>query len=596
MLLQENELDLGALQSLTRWFLLCALVGLVAGLAAIAFYWLLSFAEHLFLDLLAGYRPLAPGGEHLIIPPTRTPFRPWVLLLLPAAGGVVSGLLVYRFAPEAEGHGTDSCIDAYHHREGRIRSRVPFVKALASASTIGTGGSAGPEGPIAQIAAGFGYLLARWFKLSAQERRILMAAGMGGGIGAIFHAPLAGGLFAAEVLYRKMEFEYEVIVPGFIASIIAYAVFTTRFGWSPLFGEHSFAFRNPAELLPYFLLALVVAAGAVVYVRLFYRIRDFFLNLRISNALKPALGGLGVGLIGFFLPQAIGTGYGVVQGGLEGSIGWKILLVIAAAKIITTAFSIASGGSGGVFGPIVVIGGALGGAVGLVSQQLFPQMGIQPGAFIIVGMAGFFAAAAKTPVSTIIMVSELTGDYQLLVPSMWVCTLAFLLVPSRLSIQEKQLPSRMDASFHLTEAMEDIFKRLRVKDALAAPGHEPSQAVPEGMTLPQLLRRFADDPRSCLPVVNSRGAFIGMVNEQQLRAYAGDRGLDALVLAGDIAVTLPTVTPDETLHSALQKLSRVRDAELAVVEREAPDKLVDTLSRRDLLAAYDRRVRGSGGV
>ncbi len=275
-LLSDKELDLGSLRSLTRWFLLCTLVGIVAGFAAIAFYWLLSFAQHLMLDSLAGYRPPGPGGEQPLIAPSTTPFRPWLLILLPALGGLASGLLVYKFAPEAEGHGTDAVIDAYHHQEGVIRSRTPLIKALASALTIGTGGSAGREGPIAQIAAGFGSLLGKWFKLGPHERRVLMAAGMGAGIGAIFHAPLAGGLLAAEVLYRQMEFEYEVIVPSFIASIVAYAVFATKFGWDPLFASPDFVFRNAVELLPYFILALVVAAGAVGYVRIFYGVRNLF--------------------------------------------------------------------------------------------------------------------------------------------------------------------------------------------------------------------------------------------------------------------------------------------------------------------------------
>jgi len=588
MLLQERELDLSAIQSLTRWFLLCTAVGIVAGLAAIAFFWCLSLAQHFLMDAIAGYRPPVPGGEHHLLTPTTTPFRPWIFMLLPAFGGLVSGILVYGLAPEAEGHGTDAVIDAYHQKAGEIRPRIPFIKAIASAFTIGTGGSAGREGPIAQISAGFGSLLAKWFKLGPHERRVLMAAGMGAGIGAIFHAPLAGGLMAAEVLYRKMEFENEVIVPSFIASIVAYAVFATKFGWSPLFASTNFAFRNAAELLPYFILALVVSVGAVAYVRVFYKVRDLFARFKIPNFLKPAIGGLVVGAIGLILPQALGTGYGFIQQGFTGDIGWKLLLAIAMGKIVTTAFSIGSGGSGGVFGPAVVIGGALGGVVGLLTQKFIPGMGVEPGAFMIVGMAGFFAAAANTPISTIIMVSEMTGDYHLLVPSMWVCIIAYLLV-RRSSIYEKQISSRLDAPYHLSEMMAEVLKRMRVKDALKVSEHEPTQLIKEGMGLRMLMEKFADSRHSSFPVVTQAGELIGMVNEEQIRAFVSDQGLDSLVVARDVAVPLPTITEQETLYSAMHKLARVRDAELAVVERDNPKKVIDCLSRRDLLRAYDKQ-------
>ena len=586
--LRKNGRSFDAFQRLTRWLFLCVLVGVISGLAAIAFYWLLSLSQHYLLDGMAGYRPVGPGGEPPLLPETTTPFRRWIFFLLPALGGLVSGALVFWLAPEAEGHGTDAVIDAYHHKQGDIRPRIPFVKAIASAITIGSGGSAGREGPIAQISAGVASLLAKWFKLDARESRVLVAAGMGAGIGAIFHAPLAGALFAAEVLYRRMEFEHDVIVPAFISSIIAYAIFATRFGWKPLFASPSFAFQNPVELLPYLILAVVVAFGASLYIRIFYGVRDAFRSLRIPNYLKPAIGGLLVGCVGFFIPEALGTGYGIIQQGFAGHVGWGLLFAVALAKIVTTAFTVGSGGSGGVFGPAVVIGGCLGGVVGILTQQLFPNMSVQPGAFIIVGMAGFFAAAANTPISTIIMVSEMTGDYLLLVPSMWVCILAYLFA-SHKSIYEKQLASPLDASHHLDEMIGEVLKRMRVSDALRVPTHEPPATIQEGMVLEKILAKFTASHHTCFPVVNQQNEFVGMVNEQQLRAFITDRGLDVLVVAKDLAVTLPTVTADETLYTAIEKLSSVPDAELAVVDRYNKKKLVDTLSRRDLIAAYNQR-------
>jgi len=589
MIFWKKDRSIAALKKLTRWFVPCIMVGIAAGLAAIAFYWMLSLSQHFFLDFLAGYRPEGPVNEPPLLSPTTTPFSRWVLLVLPMFGGLLSGALVYWLAPEAEGHGTDAVIEVYHNQQKEIRKRVPFVKAIASAITIGTGGSAGREGPIAQIAAGVATIIGKAFHLTSHERRILMVAGMGAGVGAIFHAPLAGSLFAAEVLYRRMEFEDRVIAPSFICSIIAYAIFATRFGWKPLFASPDFIFRNPAELIPYLILAFVLAFGAYCYIRVFYGVRNRFRELKIPNYLKPALGGLVVGSIGYFLPEALGTGYGIIQDGFIGNVGWGLLLIVAFGKIITTAFSIGSGGSGGVFGPAVVIGGCLGGVVGLLSQVLFPNIPIQPGAFMIVGMAGFFSAAANTPISTIIMVSEMTGDYHLLVPSMWVCIIAYLLV-NRSTIYEKQLLSPLDAPHHLDEMMSQVLQRLSVRDALRAPKREPATTIYEGMGLQEVLKKFTESHHTCFPVLDRQGQFLGMVNEQQLRAFITNRGLDALVVAKDLITQLPSVTENETLDSAIQKLAQVQDAELPVLDPYNSKKLIDTLSRRDLISAYNQRI------
>ncbi|MCK5350165.1 MAG: chloride channel protein, partial [Desulfobacula sp.] len=214
-----------------KWLFYFVLIGIIAGCGAIVFHYLCGLGMHYFLDLMAGYRPGAPAGEHLLLPPTQTPFNRWILLILPALGGLISGWLVYTFAPEAEGHGTDAAIDAYHHKGGLIRGRIPIIKTIASTLTLTTGGSGGREGPIAQIGAGFGSFLATKFKLSERERRIMMAAGIGAGVGSIFRAPLAGALFAAEVLYRDPDFESEVIIPAGISSVVAYCTFCLVFGW-----------------------------------------------------------------------------------------------------------------------------------------------------------------------------------------------------------------------------------------------------------------------------------------------------------------------------------------------------------------------------
>src|SRR6516165_7690508 len=255
------ELSHRRLRPQARLLGLSLAVGIVAGIGAVVFFMACQVVFRFSLDAVAGYHPSSPGGEPALLGESSAAFQPWLLLIVPTVGGILSGLLVFTVAPEAEGHGTDAAIAAYHQHQGRIRPRVPLVKIIASAITIGTGGSGGREGPIAQIGAGFGSFLGSILRLSPVERRILMAAGMGAGVAAIFRAPLAGALFAAEVLYRSPDFESEVIIPAGLASVTAYSTFGVVFGWSPLFTIpaellNALTFNSPLHLISYTILAL----------------------------------------------------------------------------------------------------------------------------------------------------------------------------------------------------------------------------------------------------------------------------------------------------------------------------------------------------
>jgi CIC family chloride channel protein len=576
-----------AARKVGRLFALSALVGVIAGLGAAGFFTLLELAKHLLTDGLAGYRPEGAGGEQLLFPHTSRELSRWVLFLLPAAGGLVSGLLVYLFAPEAEGHGTDAAIDAYHHKDGRIRARVPLVKSIASALTIGSGGSAGSEGPISQIGAGFGSVLADLLRLPVRDRRILLAAGMGAGIGAIFRTPLAGALFAAEVLYQEMDLEYEVIAPSILSSVVAYSVFALFFGWEPLFNTPGFVFRDPRELAPYFVLAVVVALGARIFIKVFYGTRDLFAKLKVPKYLKPAIGGLVVGAIGLLMPQAMMTGYGVVQGAFLGKGSALLLFAFAAAKMLSTSFTVSSGGSGGVFGPAVVLGGALGGATGLLLHQWVPELVSTPGSFAMVGMAGFFAAAANTPITAVIMVSEMTGNYQLLVPTMWVCMIAFLLLRD-VTLYEKQVPSRADSPTHLREMMRSVLERLRVSDALRLRPSAVPQPVPENLPLSEVLERFGQTTLTCLPMVDGAGRLAGTITLETVQQTLGASALEALVVARDLAVPALTTSPESTLFAAVHQLNEGDRNELLVVGDDG--QVLDVFTNADASAVYERHV------
>jgi CIC family chloride channel protein len=579
--------------SLGRLVLLSMLVGVVAGFGAVTFNFILNSASELFMVRAVGYEMPQPGAEGVAKMPAE-PARRWLLFLVPAFGGLLSGLLVYTFAPEAEGHGTDAMIDAFHRKRGVIRKRVPIIKTLASALTIGSGGSAGREGPIAQVGAGFGSALATWLKAGDRERRTLLLAGAGAGIGAVFRAPLGGALFAVEVLYRDMEFEGAALVPCFVASIVSYSIYCGVSGsWGAIFSlPYHLTFNHPLELPLYVVLGIVCALMGVLYVKVFYGVRDHvFRKLRLPNHVKPALGGLAVGVIGFFLPQVLGMGYGWVQLAMDGYLPLKIIVAIAFVKILATSLTISSGGSGGVFAPSMVIGGMVGAAVGTVLHGWLPQVVTQPAAFALVGMAGFFAGVAKTPVSSLIMVSEMTTGYGLLAPLMLTTAVGYLLTPRRDSIYENQVDSRIDSPAHEGEYVVDLLERIPVREAM--PKLEKLAVLRLNAPLPEILHAVADSKQHVFPVLDAQGELHGVILFDDIRLFFTDRDIPRhAVIAQDLlAQNLVTVTPDEDLASALQKLRQSMQVELVVVKHKGSRKVVGILGRRDILATYQDRVR-----
>lgn len=572
-----------------RWAVHFALIGVIAGLGAVVFQYLTQLGSHYFLDWMAGYRPPSPAGEHHLLSPTATAFNRWVLFILPAVGGLLSGWLVYTFAPEAEGHGTDAAIDAFHRRGGFIRGRVPIVKTIASTLTLTSGGSGGREGPIAQIGAGFGSFLATRLGLTDRDRRIMMAAGVAAGVGSIFRAPLAGALFAAEVLYRDPEFESDVIIPAGISSVVAYCLFCLVFGWGSLFQAPAFVFRRPLELGPYLVLAVVLSATGWLYVRVFYGTADLFHRWHFPNHLKPAVGGLLTGMIGFFLPQTLSFGYGYAQLALFSQLSVPFLLALAIGKIFTTAFTISSGGSGGVFGPSVVIGGAMGGAVGLVFHGWMPTVVAEPGAFVVVGMAGLFTAVSNAPISTIIFVSEMTNSYGLLLPSLLVCSVAYLLSRG-FTIFHNQVKSRIDSPAHNGEFFVDILQAIRVKDLMS----RVRQVTPvrENMPFREFKQYFSQTKQHYFPVMNDQGRLVGIFSSTDIRAVLFSLEIEHLVVMRDIATSdIIVTTPAEDLNAVMQKFTTRNIDSLPVVQEDDRGQLIGMLDRRDVIAEYNRRVQ-----
>ncbi len=585
---REKTADFNIAQA-TKWSIYFVAIGLIAGLGSIVFHYLCQFGIHFFLDMAAGYRPPAPAGEHHLLPPTAVPFNKWILLFLPALGGILSGWLVYTFAPEAEGHGTDAAINAYHNKGGLIRGRVPIIKTIASTITLTTGGSGGREGPIAQIGAGFGSFLATSLKLSDRERRIMVAAGVGAGVGSIFRAPLAGALFAAEVLYRDPEFESEVIIPAGISSVVAYCVFCLRFGWGSLFDSPPFNFQNPLELGPYLVLALVLAAGGYFYVKVFYGTIHIFESLKkIPNHIKPAIGGLLTGAVGFFWPHTLAFGYGFAQMALNNELTIPFLLTLAVGKILTTSFSIGSGGSGGVFGPSIVIGGSLGGVVGQIFHAIAPTIVTQPGAFVVVGMAGFFTAVSNTPISTIIFVSEMTNSYHLLLPSLLVCSVAYM-ASRKWTIFNQQVQSKVDSPAHAGDFFVDILQTFTVNDLM--PMLRKVTLIPQNMPFLEFKRYFAQTKQHYFPVVDGEKRLVGIFSINDIRGILFSQEIEQLVVIKDVATTdIIVTTPTEDLNSVLKKFTTRNIDSLPVVRADDHGLLLGMLNRREVIDFYNGKV------
>ena len=570
----------------SKRMLISALIGVVSGLGAMAFFFCLEWLRWFCLGYLAGAPAPAPAGEHLVELAVHTPYRPWVLFLVPVIGGLISGFVVYTWAPEAEGHGTDAMIDAFHNLGGFIRTRVPFVKSLASVVTLATGGSAGREGPIAQIGAGFGSWVSRMLKLPVRERRIFLLAGCAGGLGAIFRAPLGAAITSVEVLYRE-DFESEALIPCVISAVIAYSLFSLTFGFDPIFATPRFLF-HPRELGAYAVLGLICAPVGAAYVRIFYGTRDLFRKLTIPKHLRPALGGVGVGLIALFVPEAIGGGYGYLQEAIYGKLALQVMIAAAAFKIVTTSLTIGSGGSGGVFGPTLFIGGMLGGVVGWVGNYLFPETITQPGAYVLVGMGAFFAGAAKAPLGALLMVAEMTWSYDLLPPLMLVSVIA-ILFNREYSIYEKQVRNKFASPAHQEELTVNVLSELKVGDLFQ---HEkPFVALRTDTRLHEVQELYRQSGQNVFPVQDAAGRLVGVLSMNHIRTVLFEDSLKELLVAGELALPPVSLTLDQDLYEALVTFLDSGLSQLPVVDySQGRQRILGMLDHADVIATYHREV------
>ncbi len=564
---------------LAKWLLLATVIGTIAGLGAIVFYEALRLATGWFLGGLAGYHVPTPAGEGNAAGSAHFT-RPWAIPLVVGLGGLIAGFIVFTWAPEAEGHGTDAAIDAVHHNPRGIRLRAVVVKMVASAVTIGSGGSGGREGPTAQISAGFGSLLARLLDLSPEDGRIAVSVGIGSGIGAIFGAPLGGAVLAADIVYRD-DFEYPALLPGVFASIVAYAIFGAVFGYHSLFAIPAYHFQAP-QLLWFAVIGVLAGGIGLLYAKGFYGVVGLSARLPFTRKLRPALGGLLVGLVALALPQVLGTGYGWVQKGLGNELLHTPLVIVLAlpfARILATALSIGTGGSGGVFGPGMVIGAFTGLAVWRVLEPFAPGVGHDPAPFVVVGMMAVFGGISRAGLAVMVMVAEMTGNIDIVAPAMVAVAIAWFIVRRNDdSIYRSQLRTRADSATGRLQFGLPLLSGLGVATVAGYPAVVIGDQASGAEALVELQR--AGVPGA--PVVDARGSYVGTVETARVAELVA--GVPGVGLGPAVDTTTTTVSVSATLDVGLEALTQAGGHWVTVTS--ADRHVVGVLSVGDLVRAY----------
>ncbi len=566
---------------LRKWGFIGVLIGIGAGVGALALVWFIHLISHYLLGNLVGYTPPLPSGEGGTSQYVFQMSRPWLLPLITGAAGLVSGYLVWKFAPETAGIGTNAAIRAFHANE-KLNVRTSIFKLITSAITIGGGLTSGREGPVAQIGAATGACIADALKLTARERNIALAAGLGAGIAAIFKAPLAGAIIGAEIFYTE-DFEVEALVPGLIASVVGYTIVGSVMGFQPIFSLPAglMQFDHPWSLVLYALLGVGCALLARFLFSVYFRTEHFF--KRFPFWLATAIGGFGTGLIGLAIPSVLGTGYGWAQFAITQNAALLpalMLLAAAFAEIIGASLTLGSGNSGGIFGPSVVTGGMFGGAFGYAVAYLFPSLQAIPGDFAIVGMVAFFAAAAKAPISTIIMISEMTGGYALLAPAMFAVVTAFILSGKK-TIFPAQVESRLDSPFHADEFEPIVLHHVKTGDVMI---HLPV-CVNINASVADAISLMGDYGISGLPVVEQH-KLCGRVT--LLASHRVPEEKRQSVQVREIMSTeLYRAFPDEDLFTILKRFAASGVGHLPVVTRERPDYPIGLITRSGLWMALE---------
>jgi CIC family chloride channel protein len=551
--------------------LLAAAIGVGGGFGAVGFRYLIRLVQR-FAFSTWDYNLAAVEA------------MPWYFLIfIPAAGGLLIYPLITRLAREAKGHGVPEVMEAISLRSGQIRPRIVLVKAFASAICIGTGGSVGREGPIVQIGSAFGSTVGQILRLSATQVRTLVGCGAAVGIVGTFNAPIAGSLFAVEVILG--DFGVPQFTPIVIASVVSTIVSRRFLGDMPAFTVPPYELVSAYELIPYALLGVMAAFVGVGFSTLLYKTEDLFEEARIPGFTKPLIAGLILGSLAVFFPHILGVGYETITMALAGKMAWYLLLALIFLKLAATSITLGSGGSGGIFAPSLFLGSMTGGFLGMMVPHFMPFGSGGPGAYAMVGMGAVVAATTHAPLTAMIIIFEMTGDYKIIPPLMAACVISTILA-TRLkttSIYTEKLTRR---GVNIREPLElNVLRKLPVSYVLT-----PKPVVlSEETAFQDLVKLVVNSARSEFFVVRNESQYVGTISVQHMRKVLleGD-WLNPLIIARDLAdSTFPIVRPEDNLDLVMKLFSERSADELPVVNG---DKLVGSVRKSDVLVTYHQEL------
>lgn len=553
-------------------------VGLLGGLGAVIFRHLISgFQWLIYFDT----------GDLAHVVPT---LQWWHVLLGPAIGGAIVGPMVYFLAREAKGHGVPEVMNAVAMEGGIIRKRVVFIKCLASAMCIGSGGSVGREGPIVQIGSAIGSSLGQILRVTDDEMRVLVGCGAAAGIAATFNAPMAGAIFALEVILA--DFALSTFTPIILSSVVATVISRSFLGNFPAFQVPKYQLESPVELGFYLVLGLLAGCVAVAFTTILYKSEDTWDALKMPEYVKATVGGLMIGAMGLYFPQVMGVGYAAIDTALLNHELWMMLLLLAPLKILATSITIGSGGSGGIFAPSLFMGAMAGGAFGWGVNALFPEITAQPGAYALVGMGAVVAGTTHAPIQAFLILFELTQDYRIILPLM-ICCVISTVVARTLKKESIYTLKLLRRGIDIQEGRDvNLLKRLRVGDYMTPRPETILQRTP----LRNLIRVLPYSQHTSFPVTDEGGNLVGMLSLKDFREVVFEESLLDVVIARDLA-TIPaiSVTPEDNLADAMSLINDNGVERLPVIgASENPLRVIGILSQRDVISAYNQALEARG--
>lgn len=551
------------------------IIGILAGFSAIGIRAMIEFFSELSF----------PGEGNLLGNIISSPW--YIIILAPIIGGLIVGPLIYFFAPEAKGHGVPEVMQAILLKGGNIRPRVALIKALASAITIGTGGSVGREGPIIQIGSSLGSTVGQFFRVPSKRLKTLVGCGAAAGIAAAFNAPIAGALFAVEIIL--MDFAVAQFSPIVISSVMATVISHHFEGDFAAFQVPPYEMGSTIEIGFYFLLGAVTGLASYLFIKVLYLSEDFFENrIKFPEYLKPVIGGLVIGLIALFYPHVMGVGYDTINIALHGNMFWKLAAVLLFIKIFATSVTLGSGGSGGIFAPSLFMGAMVGAFFGTVVHNLFPDITAGPGAYALVAMGGLVAGTTRAPITAIIIVFELTNDYHIILPLMITCIISMILSSklSRESIYTLKLVMR---GIQIKEGTEiNIMESIFVKDVYT----KKFDYINLSDNFSQVVNKIIQGRGRHFPVLDSNGIIHGIILVDTIKDYLFEKdSLQNLLIAEDImSTTFDTISIDDNCQTALDKMSKYKFDNLPVTESSDSKKVIGVIWRNDIQDAYNEEV------